>query len=100
MGLQEHLDDNQKEDLERLFMKYKGLFKGKVGKYTGEPAKLQLKEGADPFKIKRAYGIPQAIKQTVKDEVSRMEQHGTMSLSKGGEWGAPSFTVAKKDNYI
>ena len=57
-----------------LFKKHKGLLKGKVGNYTGKPVKLKLKEGAEPFKTKRAYDIPQAIKQTVKGEVSRMDQ--------------------------
>ena len=57
---QEHLEKEQRNNLAELFEKYKGLLKGKVGNYTGEPVKLKLKKGAESFRNKASIWHPKS----------------------------------------
>ena len=80
-------------------MKYESLFDGTLGKWTGEPYHIQLKEGATPYHA-RPYSVPKAYERTLKAEIARLESIGVLKRVNRSEWAAPSFIIPKKDQTV
>ena len=64
----DHLDTNQQESLHKLLSKYEDLFDGTLGKWTGTPYDIELKEGAEPHHS-RPFPVPKIHELTLKTEL-------------------------------
>ena len=92
----DYLDEIKKEELKRLLRKHSKLFDGSLGKWTGTPYSIDLKEGATPYHA-RAYPIPKIHENTLRLEVDRLVELGVLKRVNRSEWGAPTFIIPKKD---
>ena len=66
------MDDNMKT----LIAEYEDIFEG-VGKYKGDPVKIQVKEGVKPI-IQPARRIPLHYRQPLKDHIQELVQEGVI----------------------
>ena len=96
---QEHLTDDQKNDLENLLMKFPKLFDGKLKKYTGSKVSLTLKHDATPYQS-RAYNIPHIHRKLFQEELSKLIKQGVLSRTERNLWSAPTFLIPKKDGRV
>ena len=53
------------------------LFDDTLGLWKGDPYKIELRDGAQPYHA-RPYGVPPAYKQTFKQEVDRLCNVGVL----------------------
>ena len=60
---------------------------------------LELKPGSKPYHG-RAYPVPQAHDQLLRDEVQRLTKLGVLKRINRSEWAAPSFPRPKQNNTI
>jgi hypothetical protein len=79
--------------------KYKDLFDGTLGKWTGSPYDIELKEGAQPYHAK-PFPIPRVHVDTLRVEVERLCKLGVLKRVNHSEWGAPTFVIPKKDKTV
>jgi hypothetical protein len=75
------------------------LFKGKCGKYNGDPVSLELIPGSKPY-YGKPFSIPKAYEQVTKDEINRLESLGLLKPIASSEWAAPTFIIPKKNNTV
>ena len=61
-----------------------------LGRWKGEPYKLELRDSVQPHHTK-PYGVPQAYKQIFKQEVARLCNVGLLRIINRSEWAAPTF---------
>ena len=94
-----HLNDNQKNQLLNILKKNKTLFDGTLGKWTGRPYKIELKENAKPWHA-RPYPIPKIYESTLKQEVERLVRLGVLRKINRSEWAAPTFIIPKHDRTV
>jgi len=72
-----------------------------VGLLQGEPVKINLKEGIEPFCLSTARRIPIPLLPKVTEELHRMESAGVIEkVTKPTEWCAPMVPVLKKSGKI
>ena len=74
---QDHLTGEQKRLLISVLDKHTVLFDGKLGRYTGDEVHLELINNYTPS-WKRAYPVPFTKEKVFKDELSLMEEEGTI----------------------
>jgi len=96
---QEHLVANQKELLRSTLRKHISALQGLRGKWRGDKVHLELLPGAKPYHGK-AYKIPQAYKNLVKQEIDRLVSIGLLEPVEAAEWSAPSFCIPKSNGSI
>ena len=96
---QTHLNQENKELLQELLQKFKGIFQGTLGRYTGDEVHIELKKNVKTFHAK-AYWIPHAMLPVLKRDVEQLEDIRVLSKKKNSKWAAPSFTIPKKDMTI
>ena len=99
MQEQKQLSDAERKDLLALLRRYEELFDGTLGRWTEDPIKIELKEGAEPYHA-RPFPIPRVHVETLKMEVSRLVELGVLKKVNRSEWAAPSFIIPKKDGTI
>ena len=76
------------------------LYEG-LGLLKGRQHAIQLKEGAEPFAIFTARPIPIPMKETVENELRKMEADGVIRKVMGPtEWTAPMVVVPKADGRV
>jgi hypothetical protein len=92
---QNHLTDDQKNDLERLFSKYDKPFSGKLDKYPNCKVKLDLKLDAQPIHC-RPYPVARHHKQVFKDELKHLCDIGVLSPCGASQWLSPTVLIPKK----
>ena len=95
----ENLTLDQKSKLHELLKKHESLFDGTLGKWVGEPYKVELKEGVKPYHA-HPYQVPQAYERTFRMEVERLCKVGVLKKVNRSEWAAPTFIIPKKDNTV
>ena len=61
--------------------------------------KIHLKDDAKPYHG-RAYTTPKAYENALKDEVKRLVKIGILKKVNHSQWGAPCFSIQKKDGTI
>ena len=69
-----YLKDKHRNSLLELLQKYKNMFDGTLGKYTGSDYTIELKEDAKPFPI------PNIHEPTLKNEVDRLIKIGVLKF--------------------
>ena len=94
-----HLDTNQREDLQKLLLKYEKLFDGTLGEYPGEPMHIDLDSNATPVNL-RPYPIPKLHLATFKKELDHLVSVGVLWRVRNTEWSLPTFIVPKKDGRV
>ena len=93
----EQLNEVQRQKLRALLNEFRPLFSNKPGR-TGL-VKHGIETGtARPIRLP-PYRIPQAYRDTVKQEIQEMLQAGIIEPS-NSEWGAPLVLVKKKDGSL
>ena len=75
------------------------LIDGQLGRYTGPPHTIHLKDGVTPYHGK-PYKIPQIYEAQLKAEVERLVRIGVLKKVNHSEWGAPCFIIPKKDQTV
>ena len=96
---QNELNDEERQMLLQLLTKYKHLFDGTLGKWTGTKVELELNEGATPYHA-RAFPIPKIHLATLKLEVERLCELGVLKRVNRSQWAAPTFVIPKKDGSV
>ncbi len=76
-----------------LIKKHKPLFSDELGSVKSFTASLQTQANATP-RFFKPRPVPYAIKETVSQDISRLEGQGIISHS---QWAAPIVVVPKKD---
>ena len=79
--------------------KYEDLFDGTLGTWNDDTYDIELRKDATPYHAK-AYPIPQAYLNTLKDEVKRLCKVGVLKKVNRSEWAAPTFIIPKKDGSV
>lgn len=82
-----------------LFKEYSNVFTDKIGEYTGEPARLVLKDGASP-KFYKPRPIPFSLKEKVERELNNLVDQNIISLVFSSAYGTPIVPVLKKNNQV
>jgi len=95
-----HLTKDQQEQLLTLLQKYEELFDGTLGEWKTTPVSLELKEGAKPFHVRRAYPIPKVHKGTLTREVDQLVKIGVLKKQDDSEWASPSFIIPKANGTV
>jgi Reverse transcriptase (RNA-dependent DNA polymerase)/RNase H-like domain found in reverse transcriptase len=96
---QKHLNEEQQQELGKLFAKYDKLFSGKLGCYPHRKIHLDVKDGARPYTC-RPYPVPKHHQQVFKDELIRLCDEGVLSQCGASEWLSPTFLIPKKDGRV
>jgi hypothetical protein len=91
-----HLSNQQKSELFLLLNKYKDLFDGTLGTWTGTPYDIKVKDGAEPYHG-RPFPVPKIHELTLKTELDCLEKLGVLKKVNRSQWGAPTFIIPKKD---
>ena len=89
----------QQEQLLTLLNKHKPLFDGTLGRWHGDPYRIELRENAKPHHA-HPYSIPHAYEATLKMEVERLCKVGVLKKINRSEWAAPTFIIPKKDRTV
>jgi hypothetical protein len=93
------LNDKQRSQLFLLLNKYKDLFNGTLGTWTGTPYNIKTKEGAEPFHS-RPFPVPKIHELTFKTELDCLEKLGFLKKVNRSQWGAPTFIIPRKDGTV
>ena len=96
---QSHLSRAQQKDLATTLAKFPKLFSGKLGKFPGFKAHLELKENAQPFS-RRPYPVAHAHRALFKEELDRLVSEGVLSRCGPSEYLSPTFLIPKKDGKV
>ena len=74
---------------------------GGVGLLKGDPVKITLKDGVQPFCLCTARRVPISLLPKVTAELQRMEKAGIIErITKPTEWCAPMVPVMKKSGQV
>lgn len=96
---QDHLNDDQKEDLRRLLSKYSKLFDGTLGVYPHKKFHIDLTDDAKPFHA-RPYPVPKIHEATFKKELKHLVDIGVLAYQGPSEYASPTFIIPKKDGRV
>ena len=91
-----HLNKDEQSQLFLLLNKYKDLFDGTLGKWTGEPCHIKTKADIEPYHG-RPFPVPKIHELTLKTELDRLVSLGVLKKINRSQWGAPTFIIPKKD---
>ena len=94
-----HLKDKHKDSLLELLQKYKKMFDGTLGKYTGSDYTIELKEDAKPYHVK-PFPIPKIHELTIKKELDRLIKIGVLKKINNSQWTVPTFIIPKKNGTV
>jgi hypothetical protein len=95
----DHLNDKQRSQLFLLLNKYKDLFDGTLGTWTGTSYDIKTKKDAEPYHG-RPFPVPKIHELTLKKELDRLEKLGVLKKVNRSQWGAPTFIIPKKDGTV
>ncbi|CAB3251438.1 unnamed protein product [Arctia plantaginis] len=91
-----HVIHKVPDTVNSLLNRYKELFSGGLGRYTGGKATLRLREGARPV-FCRARPLPYALRGPVDVELDAMLRAGVIEPMECSEWAKPLVPVRKAD---
>ena len=84
---------------ESLLKKYEAVFEGGLGKMHHFKASLHINRDAVP-RFHRPRSVPFALRETVGQELDRMEKEGVLERVSHSQWAAPIVPVPKKDGHV
>jgi len=84
--------------LESVLDKFNDVF-GESGQLKNHSVKIHLKENATP-KFCKARQPPFALRESIEQELSRLENAGIIKKVQFSDWATPVVPVRKKDNSI
>lgn len=90
------LNDLEQNKLLSVLERHESLFDETLGRWTGDPYKITLKEGVQPYYVK-PFSVPHAYESILKAEVERLCKIGVLKRVNCSEWASPSFIIPKKD---
>lgn len=93
------LTSKQQAELLQVLQRYKHLFDGNLGTWTGSQYNIELKEGATPYHA-RAFPVPRIHERTLRLEIDRLCKLGVLKKVNRSEWAAPTFIIPKKDGTV
>lgn len=93
------INEPEQKRLLELLERWETLFDGTLGKWKGEPYKINLRKGVTPFHAK-PFPVPRAYEETLKREIERLCKLGILKKVNRSEWAAPSFIIPKKDGTV
>ncbi|XP_047998337.1 uncharacterized protein K02A2.6-like [Leguminivora glycinivorella] len=85
-------------ELCKLLDRYKELFSGGLGRFTGGKATLRVKEGAAPVYC-RARPLPYALRDRVDHELDEMLRSGVIEPVDTSEWATPLVPIHQLYSY-
>ena len=85
--------------LEKLINQYSEVFEEGLGPFRGPKAKIHVEVDAVP-KFRKTRPVPYAMKGKIEEELSRLQEEGTIESVQFSEWAAPIVLVMKPDNTI
>ncbi|XP_045778737.1 uncharacterized protein K02A2.6-like isoform X1 [Maniola jurtina] len=86
-------------ELRNLVDRYKELFSGGLGRYSGGKATLRVREGATPV-FHRARALPYALRDRVDAELDAMLRDGVIEPVDCSDWASPLVPVNKADGSL
>ena len=86
-------------ELDLLLEKYKSVFNDTLGTMKNFTAKLELKDDAKP-KFFRPRPVPFALKDSIDQELDRLENDDIITKVRYSDWAAPIVVVPKKDGNL
>lgn len=93
------LTSEEQDKLRHLLRASESLFDGTLGRWVGDPYKIKLRDGAEPFHAK-PFPVPHAYERTLQMEVNRLCQIGVLKKVNRSEYASPSFIIPKKDDTV
>ena len=96
---QQHLSQEQQNDLEKIFEKYAKVFDSKLGYYPHAKVHLELYPNSVPVHS-RAYAVPQVQEKTFKTELKHLVCIGMLRKCGPTKWASPTFIIPKKDRRV
>ena len=94
-----NLNKLEQKQLKQLLTDNESLFDGTLGRWTGDPYNIQLRDNVEPYHAK-PFPVPHAYEATLKTEVERLVRIGVLKRVNRSEWAAPSFIIPKKDKTV
>ena len=94
-----YLSNDEQFLIYRSLKRYESMFDGTLGNYTGSEYKIELLEGAQPFKTK-PFPIPKVHEKPLKTEVNRFISKDILNRTNNLEWAAPTFIIPKKKGEV
>ena len=91
--------DKTKSQVDALLKEYSEIFENKLGTMSNIYAKLKLKKDVSP-KFHRSRPIPFALRETVAQELNRLESEGVLKKVEHSKWAAPIVPIPKKDGKV
>lgn len=85
-----------KRVIDEMFDRYKEVWSGGLGRYTGGCATLRVREGAAPV-YHRARPVPYALRERVDAELDAMLHDGIIEPVDCSDWATPLVLVNKSD---
>ena len=96
---QTHLTQEQRDDLEKIFMRHTTLFDGQLKKYTGGQVQLHVDPNVEP-KAVRHYPVAQRHLHLFKQELDRLEGQDAIERCGRFDWISGTFVIPKKDGKV
>lgn len=84
------------KQLYNIISRHESLFDGTLGRYTGAPVQLSVREGAAPVYC-RARAVPYALRARVDTELDAMLAAGVIEPVERSDWATP-LVIASKAN--
>lgn len=78
---------------------YEEVFDQALGKYSGPPVKLELKDQVRPIAFKPR-NVAMALREPIEKEVARLERQGVLQRVDYSDWATPIVAVKKPDGSI
>jgi hypothetical protein len=75
-----HLIEDEKKVLGKTLKKFPALFVGGLGMLNIKPVRLELIDGANPYRA-RPFPVPQSLKATTKTEMKRLKNIAVFNRS-------------------
>lgn len=85
--------------LHEIISRHELLFDGTLGRYTGAPVQLSVREGAAPVYC-RARPVPYALRARVDAELDAMLAAGVIEPVERSDWATPLVIVSKANGGI
>lgn len=92
-------NDSLSKEINVLFDRYKELFTGGLGRYTGGLATLRVRPGAEPV-FHRARPLPYALRDRIDAELDAMLRDGIIEPVDCSDWASPLVPVSKTDGSL
>jgi len=89
---QNHLTQQQCQELASVLQQYPNLFSSELGLCPHHKIHLDLVDGAQPIHL-HAYSVPHVQVPLFKKELERLCSIGVLTCCGASEWGAPTFII-------